>query len=57
MIYLESIRYHQSCYKEFTDSCALKKLEDTAKEMSDLNAKAYAQVFAEVDSSVLPGKN
>ena len=50
------VKYHRSCYKEFTDSCALKKLEDTAEEMSDLNAQAYAQLFAEVESLVLIGK-
>ena len=48
--------YHRSCYKEFTDSCVLRKLEDTAKEMGDSYAQAYAQLYAEVESSVLTGK-
>ena len=48
--------YHPSCYKEFTDSCALNKLEDTAEEMGDSYAQAYGQLFAEVESSVLTGK-
>lgn len=65
MLHLEStgmdavaadVMYHRSCYKEFTDSCALKKLEDTAEEMGDSYAQAYAQLFAEVESSVLTGK-
>ena len=50
------VMYHRSCYKEFTDSCVLKKLEDTAEEMGDSYAEAYAQLFAEVESSVLTGK-
>ena len=50
------VMYHWSCYKEFTDSCALKKLEDTEEKMGDSYAQAYAQLFAEVESSVLTGK-
>ena len=46
------VMYHRSCYKEFTDSCALKKLEDTAGEMGDSHAQAYALFFSEVESSL-----
>ena len=50
------IMYHRSCSKAFTDSCELKKLENTAEEMGDSYSQGYAQIFSEVESSVLTGK-
>ena len=45
------IMYHQSYYKEFTDSNALKKLENTAEETGESFSQAlYAQLFFDVES-------
>ena len=50
------VMFHRSYYKEFTDSNALKKLENTSEEMGDSFAQDYAQLFSDVESSVITGK-
>ena len=42
------VMFSRSCYKEFADSFALKKLEDKAEKMEDSYARADAQLFSKV---------